>query len=82
VFPRPRFRLPLWAALAITAAAYLVRSLMRGYDFRPDMPADAFALAALAVVVALVGWIRSQPESHEPEERPGQDPDDGDSTAR
>ncbi len=39
---RPRFRLPLWAALAIVMAAYALRSLlMRGGDFSPDLPGDA-----------------------------------------
>jgi hypothetical protein len=68
VFPRPRFRLPLWAAFAVTAAAYLVRSAMRGFDFKPDLPNDALALIALFVVVGLVAWTRSQNEADAPDD--------------
>lgn len=59
MLPRPRFRLPLWAAFAVVGAAYLVRSVLRGFDFRPDLPMDAVLLLLLAIVVALVAWVRA-----------------------
>lgn len=49
---RPRVRIPLWAAVAIAAAAYLVRSVARG-SFRPDLPQDAVVFGALLFVLAL-----------------------------
>jgi len=58
VLPRPRLRAPLWAAFAIAVAAYVVRSVMRGFDFRPDLPTDAVVLVALFVAVALVFYVR------------------------
>jgi len=65
VLPRPRFRLPLWAAIAIPAAAYAVRSIARGFDFVPDMPTDAIVAALLLAIVAVVAWRRSDDERHD-----------------
>jgi len=50
---QPRMRIPLWAAVAIPAAAYVMRSISRG-SWGLDMPLDAIVLAGLvfAVVVA------------------------------
>ncbi|MDR3685713.1 MAG: hypothetical protein P4L93_01975 [Coriobacteriia bacterium] len=59
MLPRPRFRLPLWAAAAIVAGAYLVRAVMRGMDFRLDWPADAVALGMFALVVVMVAYVRN-----------------------
>jgi uncharacterized membrane protein len=59
VIPRPSFRLPIWGALSVITAAYLVRSLvLRGGDFTPDMPSDAIAAVALLVGVCGVAWVR------------------------
>lgn len=67
---RPRFRLPIWAALAIAGAAYLVRSVViRSGDFRPDWPADAAVLVAFVMVIALVARARHATrvnETHDP----------------
>lgn len=57
---RPSFRLPLWAAVALPAAAYVARSLIRGGDFRPDLPGDAIAYGLLALVVAAVALARAR----------------------
>jgi hypothetical protein len=59
MLPRPRFRLPLWAAAAIVAAAYLIRSVLRGMDFRLEWPADAVALGLFAAVVVMVAYVRN-----------------------
>lgn len=65
---RPNIKLPLWVALALPAAAYVVRSLMRGGDFTPDLPGDAIAYGLLIVVVVAVGLARARANA----------PDDGD----
>ena len=64
MLPRPRFRLPLWAAIAIPVAGYVVRSVARGFDFTPDLPVDAVVLALLLAVVALVAWRRIDDARH------------------
>lgn len=57
---RPRIRIPLWAAAAVPAAAYLFRSIVvRGGDFRPDLPVDAIIAAMLVVGIAITAWYRS-----------------------
>ena len=56
----------MWAAVTAVAAAYVVRSAIRGCDFRPDLPFDAIALAAFAILVALrlaLGRTRSEDEA-------------------
>ena len=67
---RPRFRLPLWAVLAIAGAAYLLRSvLLRAGDFRVDR-ADVvvFAVAIAAIPLAYLARraMTSYPEQDEP----------------
>jgi hypothetical protein len=59
MLPRPRFRMPLWVAFGIVALAYVVRSALRGFDFRPDLPLDAIAAVAFLVVAGIVAYIRS-----------------------
>jgi hypothetical protein len=46
----------------ILAAAYVVRSVMRGFDFRPDLPLDAVAIALIALVLGLVAYSRATQE--------------------
>jgi len=72
LFPRPRIRIQLWSAVAIVGAAYVVRALMRGMDFRPDLPADLVVLVLLGVVVGIVAYMRAETDD-EPAE-PGDDP--------
>jgi len=43
--------MPLWAAVALPAAAYLLRSVARGLNFSPDLPADAIVFGILGVLV-------------------------------
>jgi hypothetical protein len=59
MIPRPRFRLPLWGAVAAVLVAYLVRSGTRGFDFSLDLPSDAVVILALLVVLPIVGWLRA-----------------------
>lgn len=47
----PTARMPLWLALALPLAAYLYRSVMRGFDFAPDLPIDALVLAIYLLVL-------------------------------
>lgn len=55
---RPRIRIPLWAAAALPAAAYVFRAILRGFDFRPDLPMDAVAFGGLALLMLTVGVAR------------------------
>ncbi|MDZ4169102.1 MAG: hypothetical protein U1E26_05555 [Coriobacteriia bacterium] len=60
MLPRPRIRLPLWAALAIPGAAYVVRSLViRNGDFSPDMPGDLIVAIIIIAALILVGQARA-----------------------
>lgn len=61
--------MPLWAAVAIPAAAYVIRSVSRGFDFRPDLPSDLLAFALFAAVFAVVAIARRA----SPPSRDGQD---------
>ena len=57
---RPRIRIPLWAAAALPVAAYIFRSVVvRGGDFRPDLPVDAIVAATLFIGIAVTAWYRS-----------------------
>lgn len=69
MLPRPRIRMPLWAAFALVGLAYLVRSIMRGFDFRPDLPIDAVLLLLLVIVVGLVAWVRSDDARRDADEQ-------------
>jgi hypothetical protein len=51
---------PIWAAVAIAAAAYTARSAMRGWDFRPDLYGDVIAYGLLVFVLTAVGVARSR----------------------
>jgi hypothetical protein len=46
------------------AAAYLVRSGIRGWDFRPDLPIDAVLVAALVALIALRAMIARSLATH------------------
>ena len=58
MLPRPRFRMPLWVAVAIVALVYLGRSVARGFDFRPDLPVDAIVGGLFVLVVGIVAYLR------------------------
>lgn len=68
-FLHPNIKLPLWAAIAIPAAAYLYRSVVRGFDFRPDLPADGLAFALYVLVLAIVVVGRRAQRAHELEQK-------------
>lgn len=61
MLPRPRIRLPLWAALVIPGTAYLVRSVaLRAGDFTPQMPDDLIVAGIVLIAVAMVGLARRE----------------------
>lgn len=76
MLPRPRFRLPLWSAFAIAAGAYVVRSVIHGFEFSPDLPTDAIVLVALLLVIALVAWARADGSDPENDDRAGSQGED------
>jgi hypothetical protein len=53
----PRLRIPLWAAVSIPAAAYAIRSMVRG-SFTPDLPEDAIVAAILVALLSLAALRR------------------------
>ena len=56
---RPRFRIPIWAALALVGAGYLARAwLWKNGDLSPELPSDGVAFVALVVGVSIVAWMR------------------------
>ncbi|MGB4593871.1 MAG: hypothetical protein WBI63_08885 [Coriobacteriia bacterium] len=55
---RPAIKIPLWAAAVIPVAAYVIRSVARGMDFAPDLPADAIVFGALVLVIAAAAIAR------------------------
>jgi hypothetical protein len=55
---RPQVRIPLWAAVALPAAAYCIRSIARGFDFSPDLPDDVLVFGMLAVLLLAVAITR------------------------
>jgi len=59
MMPRPRFKMPLWVAAALVAAAFLARSAVRGFDFALDLPSDALVLGLFVAVIAGVAWVRA-----------------------
>lgn len=67
---RPGIKIPLWAAVGLPAAAYLVRSIARGFDFRPDFPGDILAAGLFAVCLIVIGTVRRHTV-------PPDEPDDG-----
>ena len=69
--------MPLWAAVTIVAAAYAVRSGLRGWDFRPDLPIDAVIATTLVALVALrLTLARSATPDEAEQQRPPEMPDD------
>lgn len=76
---RPSFRLPLWAAVALPAAAYALRSLIRGGDFTPDLPGDAVASVLLVLVVFAVWLARTRFADPVEDELPGEVDEEDDS---
>ena len=78
----PEVRIPTWAAVAVVAAAYVVRAvLMRGGDFRLDLPADLIVGVLLAMLLGVreilhrAGWDRGD----DSQAATSPDPDDPDS---
>lgn len=58
MLPRPRFHIRLTTAVAIVLLVYVVRSAIRRFDFRPDLPQDVIVLVAFVVVVLAVAVAR------------------------
>jgi len=57
--------MPLWAAAAVPVAAYLLRSVLRGLDFTPDLPADAVAFSVLGLLILGVAIARRSSTSYD-----------------
>lgn len=66
----------MWAAAALVAAAYAVRSGLREWDFRPDLPIDAVIATTLLALIILRTTLAGSASPEQPEEqRPPQMPD-------
>ena len=75
----PEVRIPTWVAVAVVAAAYVVRAVfVRGGDFRPDLPMDLFVAAVLAALLGLRAMLRRAGWDQAETAGPGaEDPTDG-----
>ena len=74
----PQVRIPTWVAVAIVAAAYVVRAvLVRGGDFRPDLPADLVVAALLAALLILREVLRRSGWDRLGNDHAGEPPADG-----
>ena len=62
---RPEYKMPLWVAVAIPAVTYLLRSILRGFDFKPDIPQDVIVFGLLAFVLGIVAIGRHSYSSEE-----------------
>jgi hypothetical protein len=56
----PSWNMPSWVAVAIVAAAFVVRAGLHGWDFRPQLPGDAIIVVALVAILALRWFLRRQ----------------------
>lgn len=76
MIPRSRIRIPIWAALTIVGAAYVLRStVIRGGDFSVNS-GDAIAAAVVLIAVAAVSFARKQYASGNGDDGPYQEGDD------
>lgn len=64
----PNIKLPLWLAVLIPAAAYVYRSVSRGFDFMPDLPLDALVLGMFLVLLGVVYLGRRARAQYESDE--------------
>lgn len=70
----PKIRLPLWLAGALPLAAYAFRSIvLRGGDWRLDLPWDPVLFVLLGMLVVLVGIMRSRAAREHGEGQHGSD---------
>lgn len=78
---RPKVRVPVWTVLVGAVALYVMRSVLRGFDFRPELPLDMFILGLLAAVLIAVGSVRADDARLDREEQQldHDDEDEGDS---
>jgi hypothetical protein len=69
---RPQTAVPIpWGAAATFAAVmYVVRSLMRGWDFRPDV-LDLVVFGALALLLVSRALVKRQPTDEERDDGEG-----------
>lgn len=51
-------RISLEAAVGLPTAAYIVRGILRGMDFRPDLPGDLLVAAILASGIVVARFAR------------------------
>lgn len=77
----PNIKLPIWLAALIPAAAYVYRSIVRGYDFRPDLPVDALVLGMFVTLLAVVYVGRRARAQYEREEHEAAEDDREDQDA-
>jgi hypothetical protein len=73
--------MPMWAAVAIVAAAYMARSALRGWDFRPDLPVDAVLATTFVALIVLRSTLAHSASSDDPEQQGPREMPDGDHPA-
>lgn len=54
----PSIRMPSWVAVAVVAAAFVVRAWLAGWDFRPQLPGDLIIIVGLFGLLGLREYLR------------------------
>ena len=53
---RFNLRIPAWFAVTVAALGYVTRSVLKGFDFSPELPLDALIVLMLVIVLAAQRW--------------------------
>jgi hypothetical protein len=53
----------------IVVAAYFARSVLRGFDFTPELPLDAIIAAAVVFLVVVRRWAMGETPADEPRDQ-------------
>ena len=70
----PRVRITTRTAVALVAAAYVLRAFLHGWDFRPELPLDALLGAVFLMLLAVrssLARAAAEPDEDEPESATG-----------
>ena len=64
--------MPLWVAVVLPLGAYVIRSAIRGFDFRPDVPIDLVVLVMYLFVLG-AAYVSRRAAAREADEGPARE---------